>query len=433
MAQDINIGQLAETLNDKADIDLNNTGVDEADRPINNYQVNNVYSYGMSQYYKGTMNNNAWLKSAGQWNDGTVYTGMYNWLLEQRNAGIKPVYPFFVVDTTTLAFYADNPTLSVGDTLYGYNPARAYGTVTAVEGNTITLNNNLDGTSGSVNTTSAAVENIYICDPSKLVVITKEELDSWYAPSNIINDYDFVVNTTDQTFRLPLLNGEENLVDYNKPTSFKTKTNFTAPANGIIYASVNGYSGQTYSYYWTINDGEKQYFGGNQSGTFLMTIKVKREDVFYIVGYTVEADRLYFYPYIADGNLYYYVGDTLQNAQLINVARIEESVVNKTNKVQAAEASMPSGKYTDLTLGASGTQYAAPANGWFWFSKIAGTNMYGVSIENERNGMIIGSDAGAPGSGNAVMPVLAGDNVVVEYSATGKTLGFRFIYAQGDQ
>ena len=65
-----------------------NTGADEAERPINNYQVNNVYSYGMSQYYKGTMNNNSWLKSAGQWNDGTVYTGMYNWLLEQMNAGV---------------------------------------------------------------------------------------------------------------------------------------------------------------------------------------------------------------------------------------------------------------------------------------------------------------------------------------------------------
>ncbi len=137
-----------------------NTGVEEAERPINNYQVNNVYSYGMSQYYKGDMTNLSWLKSAGQWNSGTVYAGMYNWLVEQVNAGKSG----FVASTATYT------------------------------------------------------------------------------------DYDFVINTTDQTFRLPLLNGQEGI--------FADKT---VPS---------GYS------------------------------------------------------------LYYYVGDTLQNASLINVARIEEKLTD---------------------------------------------------------------------------------------------------------
>ena len=217
-----------------------NTGVDEAERPINNYQVNNVYSYGMSQYYKGTMNNNSWLKSAGQWNDGTVYTGMYNWLLEQMNAGVSG----YVASTATYT------------------------------------------------------------------------------------DYDFVINTTDQTFRLPLKNGEENLVDYSNPTSFALATNFTVPTNGIIYASVSGYSGTAGAWYWTVNGGEHQVFGGNQSGSFLTSVEVKRGDVFYIVSAASANNTLYFYPYISDGTLYYYIGDTLQNAQLINVARIEESLTD---------------------------------------------------------------------------------------------------------
>ncbi len=137
-----------------------NTGVEEAERPINNYQVNNVYSYGMSQYYKGDMNNLSWLKSAGQWNSSTVYAGMYNWLVEQVNAGKSG----FVASTATYT------------------------------------------------------------------------------------DYDFVINTTDQTFRLPLLNGQEGI--------FADKT---VPS---------------------------------------------------------------------DYSLYYYVGDTLQNASLINVARIEEKLTD---------------------------------------------------------------------------------------------------------
>ena len=116
-----------------------------------------------------------------------------------------------------------------------------------------------------------------------------------------------------------------------------------------------------------------------------------------------------------------------------SVANSNASNFSQAGRSYLSGLGMPSNRYIDLTLGASGSTYTAPANGWFWFSKIAGTNMYGVGIENKRNGMIIGSDAGAPGSGNAVMPVLAGDNVVVRYSATGETLGFRFIYAQGNQ
>lgn len=66
-----------------------NTGVEEAERPINDYTVNNPYSYGMNQYCQGAMNNNSWLKSDGQWNSGTVYTGIYAWCLAQLTAGVE--------------------------------------------------------------------------------------------------------------------------------------------------------------------------------------------------------------------------------------------------------------------------------------------------------------------------------------------------------
>ena len=137
-----------------------NTGVTEAERPINNYQVNNVYSYGVSQYYKGTMNNNSWLRSAGQWNNGTTYNGLYGWILEQ-------------------------------------------------------LNNSVDGFATS---------------------------DSSYT------DYDWVINTTDQTFRLPLKNGME----------------------GVFASS-------------TVPQGY---------------------------------------------NLYYYIGDVLENSDLVNIARLQEELVD---------------------------------------------------------------------------------------------------------
>ena len=321
-----------------------NVGVEEPDRPINNYQVNNVYSYGMSQYYKGTMNNNSWLKSAGQWNDGTVYTGMYNWLLEQMNNGVSG----FVASTATYT------------------------------------------------------------------------------------DYDFVINTANQTFRLPLLNGEENLPG-NKydDLDFQTTFSYTAPANGIL-TFISNVSGN-YSNFFISRNGVRQNTGF-ASGTIGLgdSIPAKRGDV--LTGIVSQESgtptkNTFRFTYAqGNGSLYYYVGDTLQNAQLINVARIEETLVTKTNKVQAAEASMPSSRYIDLTLGASGSTYTAPANGWFCLIGPTGSSTAGYIGTNSLMGA---TSSGSNSYGlNIVLPVKKDDTVKIYYTSA-ETL--RFIYAQGEQ
>ena len=165
-----------------------NTGVEEAERPINNYQVNNVYAYGMSQYYKGTVNNNSWLKSAGQWNDGTVYTGIYAWIQERLAAGT----------------------------------------------------------------------------------------DGFKASTETYTDYDFVLNTAEQTFRLPLKNGQE----------------------GVFADS-------------TVPDGY---------------------------------------------NLYYYIGDVLENADLINIARLEEKITDLNSPSR--------GYLVDNYVDDSGNWYRIYSDGW---------------------------------------------------------------------
>lgn len=216
-----------------------NTGVDEAERPINNYQVNNVYSYGMSQYYKGTMNNNSWLKSAGQWNDGTVYTGMYQWLIEQMNAGVSG----YVASTATYT------------------------------------------------------------------------------------DYDYVVNTTNQTFRLPLLNGDEVIPDWENSQNIASSLPFTSPRNGYIYGDGDGL-GSLYFLNGVKVGVARGTSAWRSNGT--VSVFVKREDVFNSTAdFTGDENfSLSFIPAVGNGNLYYYVGDVLQNAQLINVARIEEKLTD---------------------------------------------------------------------------------------------------------
>ena len=246
-----------------------NTGVEESERPINNYQVNNVYSYGMSQYYKGTMNNNSWLKSSGQWNSGTVYTGMYNWLLEQMNAGV----------------------------------------------------------SGFVASTAA------------------------------YTDYDFVINTTDQTFRLPLLNGDRVLVKkYVNGTDW-----YNLYSDGWIEqgGSAKGIPNFTISFLKPFRDANYTITTTTRTGNDDTTVRTMEPILGKILASSCVLKSCpsfngtqFFWqacgyapvPTQSDfaevSGLYYYIGDTLQNAQLINVARIEEKLtdMNATSRGYVVES-----------------------------------------------------------------------------------------------
>ena len=420
-----------------------NTGVEESDRPINNYQVNNVYSYGMSQYYKGIMNNNSWLKSAGQWNDGTVYTGMYNWLLEQRNAELKTMYGWHRTTDTQIAFLTLTNTLSVGTEFYGYVPNVKAGTITAISGNNVTGKNDIDNTTDTTAidvSDPVLIENQYIYDTTKVNIITKSELDNWRGSINT-SDYDFVINTENQTFRLPLLNGSEDLPSDRKTslTIRATGSSEIAPANGFycLHASNNTSSLEIYvgtSTNFTLHATTQDSSGWN--GIFVNVSKGDRIEYYYAG--TGTPDVFQFIYAKGNGSLYYYIGDTLQNAQLINVARIEETLVTKTNKVQAAEASMPSVKSIKLTVGASGTTYTAPANGWFYICVLATANgaTYNMYEVNGVQG-VMHSNLTANKAYKALMPIIAGRSLYFGYNDLDFTshdyLGLWFIYAQGDQ
>lgn len=283
-----------------------NTGVDETDRPINNYQVNNVYSYGMNQYYKGDMNNNSWLKSAGQWNDGTVYTGMYNWLLEQVNKGVDDFITtkFRQYDAEAYSVWTNDASPTIGMFIYGYDFSQSGGyigrfTVTAVSDNSITF---MD--------TIANIEKT--CTYSKTV-------------AGSLWDTAFVINIADQTFRLPLLNGQEGIfADGVKGNGISiglsNKDGTNLAMGGQSAATDNGYSyhmaTQLAKYGSPVGTSMGGFAASAANSTFGLTTDPTKSGM--VVDKTVPSGW----------NLYYYIGDTLQNAQLINVARIEEKLTD---------------------------------------------------------------------------------------------------------
>lgn len=112
------------------------------------------------------------------------------------------------------------------------------------------------------------------------------------------------------------------------------------------------------------------------------------------------------------------------------------SLNNATDRIQAAAASMPSNRYEDLTLGASGAEYIAPANGWVNFNKLSTVNGQTITLSNmgkDNTTLIENAQTSVDGVYlHASIPVKKGDVFIAWYNAGGATTFFRFVYAEGD-
>lgn len=99
---------------------------------------------------------------------------------------------------------------------------------------------------------------------------------------------------------------------------------------------------------------------------------------------------------------------------------------------------MPSSKYVDLTLGATGSSYTAPANGWFSLcgrDTLGTVTNYGfVMRRNDRFGVAskIDSTAASTGWCNGSLPARKGDVIYIYHTMTISDCQFRFIYAEGE-
>ena len=139
---------------------------------------------------------------------------------------------------------------------------------------------------------------------------------------------------------------------------------------------------------------------------------------------------------------YFYVGDFEEdavrntaglNAELFNTKLdLNASNLNAQGKSYISGLSMPSNKYIDLTLGANGSTYTAPANGWFYFFGETSQANQWVSMFSK-----IGMTGNSAFSGFGVpcyVPVLKNGTMTIHYNIPwGSNSQFRFYYAQGSE
>lgn len=108
------------------------------------------------------------------------------------------------------------------------------------------------------------------------------------------------------------------------------------------------------------------------------------------------------------------------------------TVRNRLNKLQGF--SLPSETYIDLTVGASGTEYTAPADGWYYMKGNANASGASIEMHNKSNSMMALNRHYNTSNWPVATFIPTKKNEIIKiYYGTNSTTCFRFIYAVGSQ
>lgn len=245
-------------------------------------------------------------------------------------------------------------------------------------------------------------------------------------------DYDHVLNTSEETFRLALR------------TMFKPVKNGTVPVVGT--GSSLGLTDGTTEYGLKVASGNAyQLLGASSSvnqpagttNTSYWSLQNK------VVGVSTNPNNSGLSADLTDTTglyLYFYAGAVSQNAGIVNAGRVEEALAEKVNAAQAAHAAMPSSSVQNLSWPSTGSVFTAPIDGYYWargFSQ--GTAWTSLSMDNLTSNFSTQEVlSGVAGSGLAIyIPVAKGQQVSIHYENLGDWptnnvyREFRFIPTKG--
>lgn len=293
------------------------TGQETEVNITNEIELNNPFFFGMSQYFDVEPNNLSWLKSDGVYKPKSVYPDYYNWILENVNKGVEGFkgqegYCFIATDSSSYYWWVSTESPVVGASVYRYdagvNSMFFDGTVETLTSNGFTFTSIFEGSSYTVTR-----------DSSKDTSILH--------PTAWITDNDFEINTSDETFRLPLKNGTEGMfgggaVVGNGMSLGLTNGSQTAGLTSLAYhAGITDRGtliGVTTGYGLNIGQSVAGSAGFNGIVTAGITTDPEKSGL-------VVANA----GVVPDGwALYYYVGETVQNANLIDAGRMQEQITN---------------------------------------------------------------------------------------------------------
>ena len=113
-------------------------------------------------------------------------------------------------------------------------------------------------------------------------------------------------------------------------------------------------------------------------------------------------------------------------------ADVDLTNVNDSGTSLGSSWAMPSASYNELTLGASGTTYTAPANGWFELAKASNAaNQYIYMSTGRLATQLWVTTANEYVQG--FIPAEKGETLTINYTTGGQLAIFRFYYAKGSE
>lgn len=229
----------------------------------------------------------------------------------------------------------------------------------------------------------------------------------------------FVYDSTNQTIRLPKITGIiEGTTD---ATALGDLVQAGLPNITGAFATGDGTYAVGAFYQSGTHAGNTTAGGANDQQILL---DASRSSAIYGNSTTVQPQTIKVYYYIVIANSY-------QTPTGVQISKVATDLNGKVNL--NSSWGMPTGQYIDLTLGASGTAYTAPADGYYAIDKKAGVSGVFLDINNTTSHIRITAQATDAGNWQRVfVPARKGDIVEVTYNSTGTTNMFRFIYAQKD-
>ena len=250
-----------------------------------------------------------------------------------------------------------------------------------------------------------------------------------------MTEYDWKLDTVAETLTVPTLNGSEDLLSdrYDDLELKASGSTYTAPANGWFWIQkLSSSTGQYLTPVIKDSNGNIKYTLTSQPTAAgydaEILAPVSKGDVISI-GYSVGgATKSFRFIYAkSNGSLYFFVASVAQNAPLANLGRIEETKVDKNSSW-----GFPSNRYIDLELGASGSTYTAPANGYFSIEAKSTVSNGAVNLVNKKNNLFISSRSSLAGlTIGTYVNAMAGDEILIGYDGSLVVYHFRFIYAEG--
>lgn len=256
-----------------------------------------------------------------------------------------------------------------------------------------------------------------------------------------VTEYDWKLDTVAETLTVPTLNGSEDLLSdrYDDLELKASGSTYTAPANGWFWIQkLSSSTGQYLTPVIKDSNGNIKYTLTSQPTAAgydaEILAPVSKGDVISI-GYSVGgATKSFRFIYAkSNGSLYFFVASVAQNAPLANLGRIEETKVDKNSSW-----GFPSNRYIDLELGASGSTYTAPANGYFFIDKLMTATQQVLALaynELVNDAWVFGSMMRGVGNNysQAVwLPAKRGQVVRCNYDGNETCRLFRFYYAEGE-